>query len=195
IAVAILKFSGGDERIMALFITQWKVNGGYVEWIKGLPEIFHGQVWRLFTPMFIHFGFVHIFFNMLWLRDLGSMIESRESSSRLIFLVLLAAGGSNFAQYAITIPAFPALSGGSPSFGGMSGVIYGLLGYIWVRGKLDPASGLILQKFTVTMMLAWLVLCMTGLLGSIANLAHFFGLLIGMGCGFVASQFRGHLKS
>jgi len=185
IAVALFsKLGERPDRIMALFITQWNVHG---EWIKGLPEIRHGEIWRLFTPMFIHFGPLHILFNMLWLRDLGSMIESRENSWRLLILVLLTAAGSNLAQLLISVPM---LGGGSPIFGGMSGVVYGLLGYIWMRGKLDPASGLFLHKSTVTMMLVWLVVCFTGLLGPIANLAHLFGLLIGMSAGIFFSRFR-----
>ena len=188
IGVAVLSQLGDHpDRIMALFITSWKSNGTYV---LGLPEIRHGELWRLFTPMFIHFGIMHIVFNMLWLRDLGSIIESRESSWRLLLLVLLIAGGSNLAQYSISIPSLPKLSGGSPIFGGMSGVVYGLFGYVWIRGKLDPGSGLFMHKSTVTMMLIWLVLCFTGLLGPVANLAHVFGLLIGMAAGYSVTLLR-----
>ena len=191
IGVAIFSSLGNrPDRIMGLFITKWNMDGMYVAWEKGLPEIRHGEIWRLITPIFIHFGPMHIIFNMLWLRDLGSMVESRENSWRLLFLVLLTAAGSNLAQFFISIPGFPALGGGSPNFGGMSGVVYGLLGYIWIRGKLDPASGFFLHKSTVMMMLIWLVLCFTGILGSIANLVHLFGLLIGMGAGFFFSQLR-----
>src|SRR5690606_13792137 len=155
------------------------------KWLPSLPEIRSGQIWRLFTPMFIHFGIMHIVFNMLWLRDLGSMIEQRESSLKLLLLVLLTSAGSNLAQYSISIPV---LGGGAPNFAGMSCVVYGLLGYVWIRGKFDPASGLELHQTTVTMMLIWLVLCFTGLLGPIANLAHLFGLLIGMGAGYLSSH-------
>jgi GlpG protein len=193
ISVVVAIISGLDrhtERVMALFMTNWVINGQYVQWAKGLPEIFHGQIWRLFTPMFIHFGIMHILFNMLWLRDLGSMIEARESSLRLLIIVLLTSAGSNLAQYSISIPALPNLGGGSPVFGGMSGVVYGLLGYIWMRAKFDPFSGFFLHKSTVTMMLIWLVACFTGFLGPVANLAHLFGLLIGMGAGFFFSHFR-----
>ncbi len=191
IAVAILSRIGGNpSSIMGLFITKWQIVSHYIQWEKGLLEIRSGEIWRLFTPMFIHFGIMHILFNMLWLRDLGSMIEARESSWRLLILVLLTAAGSNLAQYLISIPALPTLSGGAPNFGGMSGVVYGLMGYIWMRGKFDPSSGLFLNKSTVTMMLVWLVLCFTGLLGPIANLAHLFGLLIGMAAGLFLNQFR-----
>ena len=188
IGVAVLsKLGDNPDRIMALFITNWDAKRTFV---RGLPEIRHGEVWRLFTPMFIHFGIIHILFNMLWLRDLGSVIERGEGSLRLLFLVLLTAGGSNLAQYAISIPALPTLSGGSPIFGGMSGVVYGLFGYVWIRGKLDPGSGLFIHPSTVTMMLIWLVLCFTGLMGHVANLAHLFGLLIGAGSGFCVTWLR-----
>ncbi|MEP6662430.1 MAG: rhomboid family intramembrane serine protease [Verrucomicrobiota bacterium] len=189
IAVFLVSSMGENEgRIMPLFITNWNVQGHFLSFEKTLPEIRHGEVWRLFTPMFIHFGIIHILFNLLWLRDLGSMIERRESAWRLLFLVLVIAAGSNLAQFLIHIPSLPTLSGGSPVFGGMSGVVYGLFGYIWMRGKFDPRSSLVLHKSTVTMMLIWLVVCMTGWLGPIANLAHFFGLLIGMAAGFAFSQ-------
>lgn len=188
IGVAILSRLGEyPDRVMALFITSWNAKGMYVQ---GLPEIRHGEVWRLVTPIFIHFNFIHIFFNMLWLRDLGAVIERREGSLRLAVLVLLAAAGSNLAQYLIKIPAWPTLGGGSPMFGGMSGVVYALLGYIWMRGKLDPGFGFIINKSTVTMMMIWLVICFTGMLGPIANLAHVFGLLIGVGFGYATSVLR-----
>jgi GlpG protein len=143
-----------------------------------LPEIRHGEIWRLFTPIFIHFNVLHIFFNMLWLRDLGSMIEGRQTSLYFAILVLVLAAGSNLGEFFITHQA---------SFGGMSGVVYGLLGYVWIRGKLDPGSGLYLHRTTVTMMLIWLVVCFTGLVGPVANFAHLTGLLMGMGWGWISS--------
>jgi GlpG protein len=142
-----------------------------------LQEVRQGQVWRLITPIFLHFSFFHIFFNMLWLRDLGSMVEGRQSSWLLGLLVLVLAVLSNTAQFFVT--------GGG--FGGMSGVVYGLLGYIWIRGKYDPGSGLFVHPTTVTMMIIWFFYCMVGFMGAIANAAHAVGLLTGMAWGFLSS--------
>jgi GlpG protein len=179
VVVFFLSGFGNDlEKVMGLFITDYTVNGEYLQWHPGLEEIRHGQIWRLFTPMFIHFDVLHILFNMLWLRDLGSMIEARQGSWRLAILVLAIAAGSNVAQF---------LVGRSPDFGGMSGVVYGLLGYVWMRGKFDTGSGFFLHPTTVTMMLIWLVLCYTGVLGHIANTVHTVGLLMGMAWGYLSS--------
>src|SRR5262249_13522307 len=135
-----------------------------------LQEVRQGQLWRLITPIFLHFGWPHIIFNMLCLRDLGSMIEARQSSLQLAILVLGIGVCSNLGQYYMS----------GPAFGGMSGVIYGLLGYVWIRGKFDPGSGLFLHPSTVTMMLIWFVICYTPLLGHIANTAHAVGLVMGV---------------
>jgi GlpG protein len=146
-----------------------------------LPEVRRGEIWRLFTPSIIHLGFLHIIFNMLWLRDLGSMIEARQGALTLAVLVLVFAVLSNFGQYYVS----------GPGFGGMSGVVYGLLGYIWIRGKMDPGSGLFLHPSTVNMMLIWFVLCYTGLLGplvgGIANTTHAVGLAAGISWGYLSS--------
>jgi GlpG protein len=129
--------------------------------------------------MFIHFTVMHIFFNMMWLRDLGSMIESRQSSWHLLVLVVIIAACSNVAQFYVAHRG--------PDFGGMSGVVYGLLGYVWIRGKFDPGSGLFLHSYTVTMMIIWFVACLSGILGPIANTAHAVGLIMGMAWGYLSS--------
>ena len=167
------KFGADPERIIVLFMTDVTTNRTLT-----LPEVRHGEVWRLITPIFIHFHPLHILFNMLWLRDLGSMIEGRQSSLHLAALVLVIAVGSNLAQFFL---------GHTLVFGGMSGVVYGLLGYVWIRGRFDPGSGLFLHQSTVIMMLIWLVACYTGLLGPIANTAHLVGLIMGAAWGYLSS--------
>jgi GlpG protein len=142
-----------------------------------LPEIRQGEVWRLITPMFIHMSPLHILFNMLWLRDLGSMIEGRQNSWLLLGMVLAVAAVSDVAQFLVA----------GPGFGGMSGVVYGLFGYIWIRGKLDPGSGLFVHSSTVTMMIIWFFVCLFHLIGPIANTAHAAGLLMGMAWGGLSS--------
>jgi GlpG protein len=151
-----------------LVMASYELGGGYVRW-TGLSEILSGQVWRLVTPVFIHLSPLHLLFNMFWLRDLGSLIEVRKGGWFLAALTVVIAVPSNLVQY------FWA----GPAFGGMSGVVYGLFGYVWLTGRANPTSGMYLQQNTVTIMLAWLVLCFTGLLGPVANGAHVGGLVVG----------------
>ena len=168
-------FGRNEEAIKGLFLTDFSVGA----WDTTLPEIRHGQIWRLFTPMFIHFGALHILFNMLWLRDLGSMIEGRQSSLHLLALVLVISGCSNVAQ------CYVGMNG--PVFGGMSGVVYGLLGYVWMRGKFDPGSGLFLHPTTVWMMIIWFIACFARVIPGIANTVHAVGLGIGLAWGYLSS--------
>lgn len=146
----------------------------------GLPEVMNGQVWRLFTPIFIHFGWLHIVFNMMWFYQLGSMIEARQSSLFLLGFIALSALLSNLAEY---------FFGHTILFGGMSGVVYALAGYVWIRGKYDRSSGLYIDSQTVTILLVWLVVCFTGILGHVANGAHLMGLIVGMAWGGIAAFF------
>lgn len=178
VAALFTQLGNEDRFVQPLSITQYQHDGEYLRWNGGLPEVRRGQVWRLFTPIFLHFGILHVLFNMLWLRDLGSMVEARKGTRKLLMLVLVLAGTSNFGQYLIS----------GPNFGGMSGVVYGLLGYIWMQGKFNPASRLSLQRQTVTFMIAWFFLCLTGLVGPVANAAHAVGLALGIAWGFLAAR-------
>ena len=144
-----------------------------------LVEIFNGEIWRLVTPIFLHFMVIHILFNMMWLWDLGGTVERIQSKGFLLFFVLSIGILSNLIQY---------YSNG-PAFGGMSGVVYGLLGYTWIR-SLKVTSGYQLPKSIIGLMLAWLLLGYTGLIGAIGNAAHLSGLMLGMAYGFAWNQYE-----
>lgn len=128
------------------------------------------QIWRYVTPIFIHFNLLHILFNMSWLRTLGNAIEFVRGTRRFLALVLFIAVVSNVAQ----------LIWSGPAFGGMSGVDFGLIGYVWMKGKTQPKYGLALPQEQVVMSMLWMLLCIGGAFGPIANAAHVGGFLAGM---------------
>jgi GlpG protein len=144
---------------------------GLTYWLYlSLPEVRRGEIWRLITPIFIHFNLMHIVFNMWVLRDFGTLVERRRGSMVLVLLVAFIGIGSNLGQYFY----------GGPMFGGMSGVLYGLLGYIWLRGQCDPSSGLHLDPTSLAMMLIWFFLCLMDIIPGAANACHAAGLVMGM---------------
>ncbi len=185
VVVAMGSGAGRDfQAVDMIRITSAQVTQNTVEWEAGLPEIRHGQVWRLVTPIFIHFGFIHLLFNMMWLYQLGSLIEVRKGSLALLAIVLVAAIPSNFLQYWDS----------GPLFGGMSGVVYALFGYVWMKGRFEPYQGMAIHSDAVFIMLAWLVLCFTGFLGPIANTAHVVGLIVGVVIGAGPHFWRKYIR-
>jgi GlpG protein len=173
IIVALWSDLGSDRAILAhLFITSPPE--------APLAEILHGEIWRLLTPIFIHFGIMHLLFNMLWLKDLGTMIEDRLGSGVFLAQVVIMGVLANLGQFLFA----------GPSFGGMSGVVYGLLGFVWMKSRFDPSSGFQLHQQTVIMMIVWFFLCLTGALGPVANVAHATGLGTGILWGLISARTR-----
>lgn len=147
------------------------------QWIS-LPlseTLMSGQWWRLITPIFLHFGWMHLVFNLMWAWVFGEMIEKNQGHWRLIGLVVFAALVSNSAQF---------LFNGSSQFGGLSGIIYAYLGYIWLWDRRYPDQALGLSNGLVIFMLGWMLLGMmnwSSYLGlNMANEAHLGGLLAGL---------------
>lgn len=178
LTVQVLREMGFEDGVLReLFMTEITFDGTHFRWQPGLTEIGQGEFWRLFTPVMVHGNWLHLLMNMLWLLDLGSQIESRQGTGRLGLLVVVTAVLSNIGQYTLY----------NSNFCGMSGVIYGLLAYAWVKGRLDPASGLHVQKNTAIMMLVWFFVCLVELIPNVANGSHAVGLLTGAAMGVLLS--------
>ncbi len=140
-----------------------------------------GQLWRLITPVFIHFGWMHIVFNSLWCWELGKRIEATLGSLNMAGLFLVTAILSNTAQHQVSGPVL---------FGGLSGVVYGLLGFAWVAGRVNPAWRQLAPATPIMLfMVGWLVICLLGVVDvlgfSVANAAHVGGLGSGALIGLV----------
>lgn len=153
----------------------FRIQDGYIHLAYLNETLASSQWWRLLTPMFIHFGWLHLAMNSLWYWELGRRIEARQGAVMLLGLTLLFSLAANFAQY---------LHAGPSLFGGLSGVLYGLLGHCWIFQRLAPTPAYRLPPGVLVMMLAWLLICMTGIFellqfGAIANAAHVGGLLAG----------------
>ncbi|MCK2073038.1 rhomboid family intramembrane serine protease GlpG [Aeromonas caviae] len=136
-----------------------------------LAQFTDWQAWRYITPAFIHFSVLHLVFNLLWWWYLGGQIEQRLGSGKLFILLIVGAALPNIAEFFAS----------GPRFGGLSGVVYALLGYSWLRARLQPACGLAMPPALMGFMLVWLVLGFFDMLGtSTANMAHLVGLLVGL---------------
>lgn len=162
-------------------------------------NIFHkireGEFWRLFTPALLHGGFLHIGFNMLWLNTIGRQIESKISAPKYLIFILASGIFSNTAQYLVS----------GMFFLGFSGVIFAMLGFIYMRQKTALWEGYLLHPNAFSFILAFTGVLFTLELISFfmliagqpplsigfANTAHisglFFGLLLGR-CDFFASK-------
>jgi len=129
------------------------------------------QLWRWFTPMLLHFSLTHLVFNLAWWFYLGRQFEQQLGAAMLLNVALSVALLSNAAQYFMV----------GPHFGGLSGVVYGLFGYFWIAGLINPAQRLYISPGLIGFMLLWLVLGFFDVLWvSMANWAHLGGLLAGM---------------
>jgi GlpG protein len=158
-------------------------------------SIQRGQIWRLVTPIFIHFDIMHLVFNMFWLFSLGGQIENRKGSWYMLGLVLLMAVLSNVAQaYEASLFDPRAIN-----FGGMSGVGYGVFGYLLIKVRFDNRDSYYLNPGTVLIGVVWFMLCLArGMTGDngpfnfmppVANTAHTVGLIVGMAVAYAPTLF------
>ncbi|KAA0875724.1 rhomboid family intramembrane serine protease [Nitrincola tapanii] len=167
----------GDQREMMaqLSFTEFQQEGQRLLYRSASSLWEQHQYWRLLTPTFMHFSEMHLVFNALWIWVLGSRIELKQGTWVFFSLFLFSAISSNWAQFSVS----------GPLFGGLSGVVYALLGYTWLWDKLQKRAVFDLPPALMGFMLIWLALGYTDLLqtiglGAVANTAHLIGLIAGL---------------
>ena len=180
--VGLITQLGGDLEMVRWFtFNDFKIQGDYVYFAPLEYGLEQGQWWRLFSPMLLHFGFLHLAMNMLWYWEIGRRIEHQQGQIFLILLTLIAALVSNASQFVFSEASL---------FGGLSGVLYAVLGHCWIYQRIHPQFNYALPNGVVAMMLIWLLLCLSGVVtalgfGQIANAAHVSGLVLGCVSGAV----------
>ncbi len=144
--------------------------------VDAFADISQGEYWRVISPAFIHFGYIHIFFNLLWWKELGKLIEYSKGSFFIIVLLLFTGISSNILQ-AVMSPGM---------FGGLSGVVYGLLGFLWPYSRINKNFKFKLPSSDIYLMVGWLFLGFFDVFNfKMANWAHGGGLVSGALAGVI----------
>ncbi len=133
--------------------------------------IIQGQLWRLFTPMFLHASLLHIGFNMYALFALGPGLERHYGHVRLLALYLIAGFAGNVMSFLF-----------SPGFSlGASTAIFGLLAaegvFLYQNRRLYGASA---RGALVNVIVIAVVNLIIGLSPGIDNWGHMGGLISGV---------------
>ncbi|MFP3853798.1 MAG: rhomboid family intramembrane serine protease [Anaerolineales bacterium] len=142
---------------------------------KQNSAILQGQLWRYFTPILIHVGYLHFFINMYSLYVIGPPVERPFGPIRYISVYFLSGLGGVAASIAFSQ---------APS-AGASGAIFGLLGalagFLFRHRELLGRAGTGQLRHIV--MLAIINLAI-GLSPGIDNWGHFGGLITGLALSF-----------
>ncbi len=144
--------------------------------------LINNEWWRLITPTFLHFSITHLAFNSLWIYILGSKIERMDGRALFVMVFVLTSVLSNAGQL---------LWSQQYMFGGLSGAVYGLLGYCFILELDKKRSRYNLPEALYLFMFIWLLVGFTGILnifgfGNIANTAHLVGMIAGFIIGLIA---------
>lgn len=184
LATLAINFGANTDWLARLSFSPFDIQGNQVFYSDFSELLAAGQYWRLITPIFLHFSLLHILFNLLWIWVIGRHIERLHGATVFLSLVFVSGISSNIAQYLVS----------GPLFGGMSGVVFAVLGYAWLWDRLaGPCFRL--PPALMGFMLFWLALGFSGALefmglGAIANTAHLIGLLAGLLCAGMVSWTR-----
>ncbi|MEZ4779042.1 MAG: rhomboid family intramembrane serine protease [Flavobacteriaceae bacterium] len=168
--------------IIASALFQWNINT-LTQWFV-LPESFSHfitQPWSLITYNFIHTGFWHILFNMLWLYFFGRYVTNLFSEQRFLTIYLLGgiAGGI---LYIISYNIFPAFALQIGTLQGASAAVMALMGFSATYSPHAP-----IRIFTINLKLwhvalffiVWNLVSLSTLKNAGGILAHLGGAFFG----------------
>jgi membrane associated rhomboid family serine protease len=131
-----------------------------------------GELWRLVTSIFPHIDVLHLAFNVYWLWVFGTVVENVYGHVRTAALILLFAIASASLEFAFAL-------GGV----GLSGVGYGLFGFVWILSRRDDRFRDVMSEKTVLIFIGWFFFCIFATLANkfkVGNIAHGAGAVAGI---------------
>ena len=141
--------------------------------VKSNPAIARGEWWRFITPIFIHIGMLHLFFNSYALWIVGPQVEKLYGAARFVILYVLTGVAGVYASYFYHPQSESA---------GASGAIFGLFGVLLVfgvryRNSIPPFFKRAVGTGVLPVIVINLIIGFT--IPAIDNSAHLGGLLAG----------------
>jgi membrane associated rhomboid family serine protease len=120
------------------------------EWAMVPGAVADGEWWRLITGGFLHFGPIHLLFNMMALWVIGRDVESALGRGRFLAVYVVSLLGGSAAVMLLTAPG--------ANVAGASGAVFGLMGALAVllrrlRVPLGQVGGLIVVNLVITFLL------------------------------------------
>lgn len=173
----LFSFTSFVEIVCMLFFAAQLVNGQLMlatfslNHVQGLSTDRPWEFYRLLSPSFLHFGLFHIAFNLVMWEALARPLERTVGMLKLIMVFIAVALVSNMLQYGFLSH--------NMVFGGLSGVVYGIIGYTGVISRRrDVPSSL---QFPKGLFAVSLIFIAAGFFinGGLANMCHLGGLLTG----------------
>lgn len=154
-----------------------------IEWGANYGPLTLGdQWWRIVTCMFLHFGLLHIGFNMYVLWHVGDLVERLVGNVGLLILYLASGVAASIASLAWNSQVVSA---------GASGAVFGvcgaLLGFIVLRRDTIPKAVLMDLKSSLVTFVVYNV-AFGLVVPAIDMAAHLGGLAYGALCGVLLSQ-------
>jgi len=178
--VAFYSRLGAQPQNVAFLFYPLLDSSGIVALIESMDSF--SRILRSLSPMLLHFGELHLVFNMIWLWYFGRQLEPSQPYWLYALLILSCSFVGNTAQYLVS---------GYNNFGGMSGVVYGLVGYAWVLHTFMPRSALMINNRMFLVFVIALVAMEVFASSWIASAAHLGGLIAGLLLGLgVVGVFR-----
>jgi rhomboid protease GluP len=149
------------------------------------PVFDRGHWWTVLSAGWLHGGLLHIFFNVMWIRQLAPAVAEMYGPGRMV-LVYVAGGVVGFtASSAMGLVPVPLLQGAGLTVGA-SAPIFGLLGALVYYGRRAGASAVGAQAWNYAVILFIMGFVMRG----VDNYAHAGGFLGGYLAGRLLDPLR-----